>query len=259
MKFDRVIAIRNTKTVYRDGNLCIKCFLAPHSKTDVLTEALNHARMEQTELYVPALHDVTELDGKRAIVMDFIRGTTLQQKIEQEPENIEKHLAMMVTLQQNIHRQTVNGLSDQREILRRALDTAAAVVSVPQTLYKELEEFSAQRCVCHGDLEPSNILIAHDGTPYLLDWADAGYGTPAMDAAASYTAFCLQKRQDLAEQYLSLFCKASGISEHDIRALLPIAAAARIAAQNSAAKLLYQQFCEQIPKLSDQGGTSICR
>ena len=53
MKFDRVIAIRNTKTIYRDGNECIKCFHDPYSKGDDLSEALIQSRMEATELHVP--------------------------------------------------------------------------------------------------------------------------------------------------------------------------------------------------------------
>ena len=45
MNLDRVIAVRNTKTVYRDGNRCIKVFDDHYSKADVLNEALNLARI----------------------------------------------------------------------------------------------------------------------------------------------------------------------------------------------------------------------
>ena len=58
MNLDRVIAVRNTKTVYRDGNRCIKVFDDHYSKADVLNEALNLARIEETDLHVPALLEV---------------------------------------------------------------------------------------------------------------------------------------------------------------------------------------------------------
>ena len=77
MKFDRVIAIRNTKTIYRDGNQCIKCFHDAYSKGDVLSEALNQARMEATELHVPEVFEVAKINGKWSIVMEFIHGKTM--------------------------------------------------------------------------------------------------------------------------------------------------------------------------------------
>ena len=54
MKLDKVIAVRTNKTVYRDGHLAIKVFDSDYSKADVLNEALNQARVEETALNVPA-------------------------------------------------------------------------------------------------------------------------------------------------------------------------------------------------------------
>ena len=53
MKLDRIIAVRNNKTVYRDGELCMKVFDENFSKADVLNEALNQARVEETGLKTP--------------------------------------------------------------------------------------------------------------------------------------------------------------------------------------------------------------
>ena len=58
MNLDRVIAVRTNKTVYRDGDKCIKVFDSDYSKADVLNEALNHARVEETALNVPTLYGV---------------------------------------------------------------------------------------------------------------------------------------------------------------------------------------------------------
>ena len=49
MKLDRVIAVRNNKTIYRDGDRCVKVFNDDYSKADVLNEALNQARIEETD------------------------------------------------------------------------------------------------------------------------------------------------------------------------------------------------------------------
>ena len=86
MKPEKIIAVRNNKTIYRDGDNCIKVFGADYSKADVLNEALNQARMEETGLNIPKISEVTVLDEKWAIVSDFIKGKTLAQLMKENPE-----------------------------------------------------------------------------------------------------------------------------------------------------------------------------
>ena len=73
MNLDRVIAVRNNKTIYRDGDRCIKVFNKEYSKADVLNEALNQARIEETGLNIPKVLEVTMVDGKWAIVSEYIK------------------------------------------------------------------------------------------------------------------------------------------------------------------------------------------
>ena len=74
MKLDKIIAVRNNKTIYRDGDKSVKVFNEGFSKADVLNEALNQARMEGTGLNIPKVLEVTMIDGKWAIVSEFIKG-----------------------------------------------------------------------------------------------------------------------------------------------------------------------------------------
>ena len=59
MNMDRIIAVRSKKTVYRDGDRCLKVFNEDYSKADVLNEALNQARVEETGLSIPKVLEVT--------------------------------------------------------------------------------------------------------------------------------------------------------------------------------------------------------
>ena len=86
MKLERVIAVRNNKTIYRDGDRCVKVFDDHYSKADVLNEALNQARIEETGLNIPKILEVTMVDGKWAIISEFINGKTLAQLMEEEPD-----------------------------------------------------------------------------------------------------------------------------------------------------------------------------
>jgi len=85
MKLEKVIAVRTDKTVYRDGDKAIKVFSSNYSKANVLNEALNQARVEETGLNIPKLLEVTKIDGKWAIVTEFIEGKTLEQLMKEIP------------------------------------------------------------------------------------------------------------------------------------------------------------------------------
>lgn len=86
MKLDRVIAVRNHKTIYRDGEQCVKVFDENYSKSDVLNEALNQARIEETGLRIPKILGVTMVEGKWAIVSEYIKGKTLAQLMEEDED-----------------------------------------------------------------------------------------------------------------------------------------------------------------------------
>ena len=88
MNLDRIIAVRTDKTVYRDGDRCLKVFNEDFSKADVLNEALNQARIEETGLNIPKILEVTVIDGKWTIVSEFIKGKTLARLMEEKRKKI---------------------------------------------------------------------------------------------------------------------------------------------------------------------------
>ena len=47
MNKENIIALRKNKTIYRDGDKCVKLFCKGYSKSDILNEALNQARIEE--------------------------------------------------------------------------------------------------------------------------------------------------------------------------------------------------------------------
>ena len=64
MKLENIISACDSKKVYRDGDMTIKVFDSDYSKADVLNEALNQARVEETEINIPKILGVTKIDGK---------------------------------------------------------------------------------------------------------------------------------------------------------------------------------------------------
>ena len=99
MELERIISVSNTKTVYKSGDNCVKVFGKQFIKSDILNEALNQARVEETGLNIPKIKEVTTVDGKWAIVSEFIKGETLERLITKNPEKADEYLDLFVDLQ----------------------------------------------------------------------------------------------------------------------------------------------------------------
>lgn len=227
MKLDNIIAVRTAKTVYRDGDKAIKVFDDNYSKADVLNEALNQARVEETALHVPKILEVTKLDGKWAIVSEFISGKSLKQLINEEPQNKDAYLQQMVELQMEVHRQKAPLLNRLKDKMQRKISQADLDATTRYDLHTRLDAMHEHDKVCHGDFTPSNIIIAEDGTPYILDWAHATQGNASADAARSYLTFWLSGDTGAAEKYLNLYCKLSDTAKQYVQKWLPIVAASQ--------------------------------
>lgn len=227
MTLDRVIAVRTAKTVYRDGDLCIKVFNEEFSKADVLNEALNQARIEETGLNIPKIHEVTKIDGKWAIVSDFIKGKTLQQLMDEEPEKKDEYLNLFVDLQLTVLGKTCPLLNKLKDKMNSKISMAELDATTRYDLHTRLNGMPKHNKVCHGDFNPSNIIIAEDGTPYIIDWSHATQGNGAADAARTYLLFWLKGDIETAKQYLDMFCEKSDTAMQYVQKWMPIVAASQ--------------------------------
>jgi RIO-like serine/threonine protein kinase len=227
MKLDRVIAVRNTKTVYRDGDRCIKVFNENFSKADVLNEALNQARIEETGLRIPKVHEITMIDGKWAIISEYIQGRTLSQLMKESPDKDEEYLNLFVDLQMEVQSKTCPLLNKLKDKMNRKIGMADLDATTRYDLHTRLEGMPKHNKVCHGDFNPSNIVITEDGTPYILDWAHATQGNASADVARTYLLFWLDGNIEGAKKYLDLFCQKSGTEKQYVQKWMPIVAASQ--------------------------------
>lgn len=227
MKLDRVIAVRNNKTVYREGEDCIKVFDSDYSKADVLNEALNQARIEETGLNIPKVKEVTMIDGKWAIVSDYIKGKTLAQLMQENPEKKAEYLNLFVDLQLSVHAKTCPLLNKLKDKMNRKISASDLDATTRYDLHTRLEGMPKHNKVCHGDFNPSNIIISEDGTPYIIDWSHATQGNASADAARTYLLFWLAGDIDGANEYLNLFCKKSNTAKQYVQKWMPIVAASQ--------------------------------
>lgn len=231
MNLDRMIAVRNNKTVFRDGDRCLKVFTEGFSKADVLHEALNQARIEEIGLRVPKVLEFTAVDGKWAIASEYISGQTLEQLMQAHPENNAAYLEILVQLQLEIQSKTCPMLAPLQDRLTQLIHASDLLATVRYDLCSRAESMSRHGKVCHCDLVPSNIVLTADGTPYVLDWSQVTQGSGAADAVHTYLLLRLYGAD--AETYLSLYCEKSGTDRAYVEKWIPIVAAA-LAVKSSA-------------------------
>ena len=227
MKLETVIAQRPHKTVYRWGDKCVKVFDSQFSKADILNEALNQARVEETGLHIPKILEVTMVDGKWAIVTQFIEGKTLSQLMEESPEKLPEYLELFVDIQLSVHGKTCPLLNRLKEKMNRKISASSLDATTRYELHTRLEGMPKHNKVCHGDFNPSNIIITEDGIPYILDWSHATQGNASADAARTYLLFMLAGQEALAKQYLKLFCQKSNTAMQYVQKWMPIVAASQ--------------------------------
>lgn len=226
MNLERVIAVRNNKTVYRDGDKAIKVFDANFSKSDILNEALNQARVEEAGIRVPKVLEVSVIDGKWAIVSEYIPGKTLAQLMEENPQEKDAYLEQFVDLQMEVHTHRAPLLNKLHDKMKRKIDETGLDATTRYELHTRLDSTPHHNKVCHGDFNPSNIIMSENG-PYILDWSHATQGNASADVARTYLLFWLNGDIDGAKKYLNLFCKKSDTARQYVERWLPIVAASQ--------------------------------
>ena len=94
-------------------------------------------------------------------------------------------------------------------------------------LHTRLEGMPKHNKVCHGDFNPSNIIITPAGDYYVLDWSHATQGNASADVARTYLLFSLKGDKEAAEMYLNMFCKKTDTAKQYVQQWLPIVAASQ--------------------------------
>lgn len=227
MKLKDVIYETHGKKIYRDGDKAVKVFDEEFSKAEVLNEALNQARVEEIGINMPKIHEVTKVDGKWAIVTDFIEGKTLAQIMDENPDKIDELTDKFVDIQIKILSKRSPLLTDLRDKMQRKISSTKLDATTRYELHTRVNSMKKHNKVCHGDFVPSNIIFTPDGEYYVIDWAHVTQGNGAADAARTYLMLILGGKEDLAEKYLDTYCAKTDTAKQLVQLWMPIVAASQ--------------------------------
>lgn len=239
-KLNNVEVERKTKTVYSEDGMTIKLFVEDYPVSKVLNEALNLSKVEEgTDLLIPKLMEVEKVDNRWALVTEYIEGTPLDKLMKKYPEREDKYLKFMAQVQIYVLSKTVPMLPNLKEkYTRKIKESTELSENNKYELLQRLSGMNEHTNLCHGDFNPSNIIIKSDGSYAIIDWAHATQGNVAADVAKTYLTFATHDKKDLAEKYLELFSNMSNIDKEYIQKWVPIVAAAYLDQENEEKDLL---------------------
>lgn len=211
------------------GDHVLKLYRDPSSRSVAFGEAAILAIVGEHGLPTPAVHEAGPYAGRWGLVMDRAPGQPLASLATADPALLPAALEAMVSLHLAIHACTEVRLSPLKPRLAERLRQAPGLdAALREALLARLAGLPEGTRLCHGDFHPFNI-IGPPGAAMIVDWPDATSGPPAADVARSYVLMRHGAGHELSDAYLDRYLAASQLTEADIRAWLPIIAAARLA------------------------------
>ena len=149
-----------------------------------------------------------------------------------------------VGLQLNVQKKRAPMLNRLRDKLARQIASLTALDATQRyELQMRLESMPRHAKLCHGDFNPSNVIVERNGRMTVIDWAHATQGNASADAAMTYLLLALEN-QEKAELYLNLFCKKSDTAKQYVKKWLPIVAASQLEKENEFRKDFLMQWID---------------
>ena len=224
----KCIAKTKDKTVYLENGMAEKVFNKKFPKAEVLYEALNTARVEDTGIKIPKVYEVSKIDDCWAITMEYIEGETLYDLMKKNPKKMDDYLRRMVELQISIHDKRVPLLNKLKEKMIRQIDSLEELDGIKKyELLTRLDGMPKHVKLCHGDFNPKNIIVTKDDEWYVVDWVHASQGNASADVARTYLLLALEDIS-VADKYLDMFCEETETDKRYVQQWLPIVAAAQL-------------------------------
>jgi hypothetical protein len=202
-------------------------------------------------------HELVQIDGKDAIIYDYLEGQVLLDVMRAHMVNAVDFICRMADCHAVLMKGTCTTLNRLKDSLGHAISRAPHLEEAQRALLlKGLEGMPDGDHVLHGDLHPMNIII-NDGKLDAIDWMTATRGDPAADICRSW--FMIRhsvQREDrnLADKigrlsvsilagnaYLNRVLKSSGAKKSAVKRWLPFVAAGRLCEERPATEVLFIQ------------------
>lgn len=222
-----IVKKRRNKVIYIQDNKCYKVFEKNYNVGNVLNEALNQARVQDTDLNIPHLLGVTTIENQWAIITEKINGTNMEALMDENPDKLDYYLNRFVDIQINAQSKRCPLLSKHRDKMNRKISETDLSSTLRYDLHNRIEAMPHNNYLCHGDFNPSNVMIDINDNSYIIDWSHATQGNREADSARTFLLFLIDGKDKIAKKYINLYCDKTGCNYKEILNWLPILAASQ--------------------------------
>ncbi|MBQ9343898.1 MAG: phosphotransferase [Kiritimatiellae bacterium] len=221
-----VLLERADKVVKKDNGTLLKIFGPSYKVSAILNEAMNEARAAETGLPVAKVLEVLKVGDRWCIRREWIEGETLADVMENDRKHLAKYLKQFVAIQCEIFSKTSERMGNLADKLDKQISASPLPKETRYDLHMKLQSFPRGKALCHGDFNPTNVIITPKGDWRVIDWSHVRLGDPLADVARTYLLFWLSGHIAAAEKYMALACEALKAKLPDVQKWLPIVAAA---------------------------------
>ena len=232
-----ILLERAHKVVKKDNGTVLKVFGPEYKVSAILNEAMNEARAAETGLPVAKVLEVLKIDGKWCIRREWIEGETLADATLRDRKNLMRYLRQFVAIQCEIFKKTSDRMGNLNDKLDKLISASPLPKETRYDLHVRLQSMPRGKALCHGDFNPTNVILTPKGDWRVIDWSHVRLGDPLADVAHTYLLFWLTGYVAAAEKYMNLMCEALKAKVSDVQKWLPIVAAAASAKFHDQKKL----------------------
>lgn len=165
-----------------ENNMVLKLFKDDYDKVNFEREYNKNLLISQTAIKTAKIVGQTELNGRNGIIFEKLTGRSMIELLYAQPWQI-YHFAKKFA---EVHVAMLNcqcpGLPTQKNDLKQFITLKKFAPDKEKILLEALEKLPDGDRVCHNDFHPGNVMICSNGC-YIIDWACATVGDPAMDVA----------------------------------------------------------------------------
>jgi uncharacterized protein (TIGR02172 family) len=141
-------------------------------------------------LPAPEAFEIVAVGDRYGIVFECVRGPSMVSQVETRPWTLFAAARQLAELHARLHALPAPaGLPSQREEIETDIENAAGFSAAEkEAVRRQLARFPEERCVCHGDFHPGNILVTARG-PMIIDWSGGTRGCGLVDVAWTSVLF----------------------------------------------------------------------
>ncbi|HDR7517671.1 aminoglycoside phosphotransferase family protein [Bacillus mobilis] len=249
MNLGNPIAKGNTAEIYLYDSKVVKLFNEYLPDTESINEAKKQKYAYSCGLPVPNVFEVTKIQNRQAIIMEYIKGNSIGDLLLNNLNEAEHYINICVNEQKKIHsiRMNTDEIESMRERLERQIKSVYKLDEKQKgNILNKLHSIKFEPRLCHGDFHPFNLILSNKSVN-IIDWVDASSGDIRADVFRTYLLYS-QSSVELAEMYLHIYCRNTGLSRDEIFQWAPIIIAARVSENVTATNIehlngLVAQYC----------------